>query len=184
MNEYKLRKDYQNINKSILDKIATIVQSGSIANPKPKEAINEFMKKVDYDYCNSLCEFIASIFNVNRAEILSYDKRSDITHARWAYWYTLCYSFKRTYREIAIMSSLEGEIKDVSTIRKGIDSLQFEMKTNPMLRSKISTIKQLIYIGEHPNSYDTPFSDAINRDIHVMIKKPKGVSIDVIEDVD
>ena len=45
-------------------------------------------------------------------------------------------------------------------------------------------IKQLIYIGNHPDSYDTPFSDVVSKDIHVMIKKPKGISIDVIEDVD
>ena len=70
MNEYKLRKDYQNINKSIIDKIANIVENGSIANPKHKDAINEFMKTVDYDYCNSVCEFIASIFNVNRDDLL------------------------------------------------------------------------------------------------------------------
>lgn len=184
MNEYKLRKDYQNINKSIIDKIANIVENGSIANPKHKDAINEFMKTVDYDYCNSVCEFIASIFNVNRADILSCDKRSDITHARWAYWHTLYFSFKRTYREIAIISSLEGELKDISTIRKGIDSLQSEINGNSLLKNKISMIKQLIYIGNHPDSYDTPFSDVVSKDIHVMIKKPKGISIDVIEDVD
>lgn len=182
MNEYKMRKDYQNINKSIIDKISNIVQSGSIANPKHKEAINEFMKATDYDYCNSLCEYIASLFNVNRAEILSYDKRKDVTYARWSYWHTLYYSFRKSYREIAVMSSLEGEIKDISTIRKGIESLNYELKANDMLRKKLGMIKQLIYIGEHPNSYDTPFSDAISKDIHVMITRPKGVKIDIREE--
>ena len=184
MNEYKLRKDYHNISKSVIDKVANIIKDGDITDPKHKDTINEYMRAVDYNYCNILCEFISSLFNVDRAEVLSCDKRSDITHARWMYWNTLYYMFKKSYREIAIISSLEGETKDVSTVHKGIESLGYEMKTDILLKDKWNIIQQFVFIGKHPNAYDTPFSDIISKPINITVHKPKNVNVTIIDNND
>ena len=184
MNEYKLKKDYHNINKNIIDKVANIIKDGDITDPKHKDTINEYLKSVDYNYCNSLCEFIASLFNVDRADLLSCDKRSDITHARWMYWNTLYFMLRKNYREISTLSSIEGCRKDISTIGKGIETLNFEMKNDILLKSKWNIIQQFVFIGNHPNAYDTPFSDVISKPLNITVRKPKNVKVTIIDDND
>ena len=81
MNVEKLKKNYQGIDKNILEKVSEVIRKGEIGEEKNKSLIKKYLEEVNYDYCNNICEFICSLFHVDRSEVLSSDGRSDITHA-------------------------------------------------------------------------------------------------------
>lgn len=177
MNEKKLKSDYQNINKNIIDKVSNIIKNGDITNPIYKKDINELLRTIDYDYCNSIGEFVASICNVDRADILAKDKSTDIVHARCLWWYSLYFMLRKNYREISIISSIEDVEWSYEAVSAAITRIQSELQTDYVLQNKWDFIKKMIYIGKHQDAYDTPFSDTIGRKIKIY--KPKNIEIEI-----
>jgi len=175
MNEYKLKGDYKNIKKNLLDKIEEIVADGDIYADENKDIINDFLQKVDYNHCNSVCEFIASLFNVDRADILTCDKHNGLVHARWMYWKTLKFIFLKTHREIAVLSSIEGHFVNAASINIGIKNLEEEMKMDYLLQQKWDIVKKLVYLGKDRKD------EMPKEDMNVKILKPKGVNIDIVD---
>lgn len=180
MNENKLKKDYHNINKNIIDKVANIIKEGDITDPKNKELIKEYLANTDYEYCNCIGEFVASIFGVDKCDILAKDKSIELVHARCLWWYALYFMLRKSYREISILVNLEDVTWNEKSICVSINRIQEELTNNIELQTKWDIIKKMIYIGEHKNAYDNPFSMSMGYKIRVY--KPKGVKIEVIEE--
>jgi len=177
MNERKLKSDYQNINKNVIDKVINIIKDGDITNPKYKDLINDCLNAVDYDYCNSIGDFVASICNVDRADMLSKDRSLNIVNARSLWWYALYFMLRKSYREISLISSMEDIEWTYDSIGHAINRIQNEFKSDSILRNKWDIIKKLIYIDKYPDSYDTPFSDFIGRKVRII--KPKNLEIEI-----
>ena len=180
MNVEKLKKNYQGIDKNILEKVSEVIRKGEIGEEKNKSLIKKYLEEVNYDYCNNICEFICSLFHVDRSEVLSSDGRSDITHARWMYWNALSFMLKLTYREISVLSSVDGAKVSLSAISLGIGCLQEDMRTNMLLRNKWYAVKQMIFVNDNPDRYEEPFSEPIGHPIsHVHIVADKNVKFDI-----
>ena len=182
MNELKLKKDYMNIPGKTISEIEKLIDNGTIYDATNKEKIKEILRSVDFNTINSIGDFISSIFGVDRADVLSSDKTVEITHARWMWWYSLYFMLHKSYRMIAIFTSLEHGKRDPSIIALGINKLQAEMKNNYDLRRKWDIIKKMIYLGMHPNDYDDPFADGYHPREKIKISKSKNVDIEIINE--
>lgn len=180
MNENKLKKDYQNINKKTVDYIANVIKSGDITDPKNKELINEYLKNTNYDYSNCIGEFIASLFNIDRCDMFAKDKSVTIVHARTMWWYAMYFMLHKSYREISIFSSLENIEWNENSVCRAVNRLQEEMKASFDLQYKWDIIKKMIYIDNHLLSYDNAFSAPVGYKVKVF--RPRGVEIEIINE--
>lgn len=180
MNENKLKKDYQNINKNIIDKIAHIIKDGDITDEGNKEAIKEYLSTSDYNYCSCIGEYIASLFGVDKCDILSKDKSINLVHARSLWFNAMRFMLRKSYREIAVLISLEDVSWSEATIADAVRRIEDELKNNIDLQAKWDIIKKMIYIGKHPNAYNNPFSAPTGYKIKVF--KPKNIEIEIVEE--
>jgi len=180
MNEIKMRKDYRDLGERTISDIERVIENGEIYSPKNKAKLKDILQKMDFNSANAIGEFTASIFGVDRADLLSSDRTMEVTYARWMYWYALYFMCRKSYRMIAILTSLETNGHKPDAICSGITKLQTEMKVNNSLQQKWDVIKKMIYIGRHPDAYDNPFSDPMPIQ-HVKVIKPKNVEIEIVE---
>lgn len=172
MNESKLKQDYRNINKKCIEEIEKLKDSSEqICN----ESIKEYLKDIEYNYYNNLCDFIASIFNVDRADIISSDKRMNVVRARWMFWMALKFLLKKTNQEISSLTDLEGKFFNASSISFGINNIQSEMKNDFLLAGKWEVIKKMILPPKEIKDEDS------KEEMTIKIIKPKGVILDIIE---
>lgn len=180
MNEEKLKREFANVNRNIIDKLQNVIKDGDITNPKYKGLINEFMNSVDYTYCNCIGEYIASLFGIDRCDMLAKDKTINVTYARNMWWLAMRYMLRKSFGEIALISSFESIEWDESTINHSVSKINKEIEDNFELRYKWDMVKKLIAIGKNGNAYDNPFSAKYGYKIRVM--RPKNVEVEVVED--
>lgn len=180
MNESKLKRDYHNINNKVINNIANIIKNGDITDEANKEAINEYLRNTDYDYCNCIGEYIASLFGVDRCDMFSKDKSVTLVHARTLWFLAMRFMMHKSYREIAIMVSLEDVSWAEQSIIEAVRRIQDELKVNMDLQYKWDIIKKMIYLSFQPLSYDNPFSDTIGYKVRVF--KPRNVEVEVVEE--
>jgi chromosomal replication initiation ATPase DnaA len=182
MNEIKLKKDYMNIKEKTLSDIEKLIDNQSLYSEKNKEKLKEVLREVDFNTINTIGDFISSIFGVDRADMLSSDKTTEITHARWMWWLAMYFMLHKSYRMIAILTSLENGNRNPSIIANGVCKLQEEMKVNSDLRRKWEIIRQMIYLGKHPDNYHDPFSEGYRPKEKIKISKPKNIEIEIIDE--
>lgn len=180
MNESKLKKDFQNINKNIVDKVYNIAKDNDITNPEYEPLIKELMGSVDYDYANSLAEFIASLFGVDRCDMLTKSKSVNIVHARELWWNALYFLMGKNYKEIALITTLEDSTWRKVSIGIGINRVSVEMKNNYELQNKWDIIKKMVSVGKHDSSCNDNTGEPIK--YKVKVYKPKNVNIEIVEE--
>lgn len=180
MNENKLKEDYQNIYKNTINKVANIIKEGDIKDPKNKDLIKEYLNNTDYEYCNCIGEFIASLFGIDRADMIVKDKSIEVVHARGLWWYALYFMMHKSDREISIMMELSDATWKETSICLCRNRIKDELKLDIDLRYKWDMIKKMIYIDKHPNAYDEPFSAPIGYKIKIF--KPKGIDVQIVEE--
>lgn len=81
MNCQKLKNDFINMKDKTLKEVCDI------------------LRKYDMNWEISLSYFVASLFGVDRADMLSKDRSKDIVYARWFYWYVLREVCKKTMKQ-------------------------------------------------------------------------------------
>ena len=92
MNCQKLKNDFINMKDKTLKEVCDI------------------LRKYDMNWEISLSYFVASLFGVDRADMLSKDRSKDIVYARWFYWYVLRKVCKKDYETIAQEVSIDDAI--------------------------------------------------------------------------
>lgn len=135
MNEEKIQKDYCNLDEKTFKEISRI------------------LKKYDWNVYDSLSCFVASIFNINRGDMLSTANTKDdnILHARQLFWTGLHYFCGKSYQDIARLTLIEGGEYAPRTIGDNINSFEAERRTNQILDNKYHIIKNLIKLKANPH---------------------------------
>jgi len=176
MNELKLKNNYKNIENDVINKVEEIIKKGNITDPKYKDIIKEYMNSVDFDYCNCIGDYVASLFGVDRSDMLSFDKRENVVRARWMWWLALHFIFKFSYRNIMIIVSIEGNVANKDVICRGISNIQEEMKSNSLLTNKWNIIKKMASADNHFASIE---ENKENKDIQISVYKKKNTNVKV-----
>lgn len=106
--------------------------------------INEILKRYDYDWYIFFTYFIASIFGVDSADLLSKDKRPAVTYARWMLWYSIYTYCGKSFKEIAEICAVDGASFSAPAIMDGILRIKSMINTEPFFNEKWYVIKSII----------------------------------------
>ena len=165
MNESKLRENYKNIQNNTFKEITKI------------------LKNNNYDVYNNLSDFIASIFNVDRSDMLSKSLDRDICRARWMLWSALYNFYEKTYEEIAKLASYEDNTTTGSGVLQGIKKLNEEMQNSINLKDKWFQVRQLITLGRSPHNYSNDLSKTMGyKPQRIKVCVPKDVEVDIVKE--
>lgn len=126
MNCQKLKNDFINMKDKTLKEVCDI------------------LRKYDMNWEISLSYFVASLFGVDRADMLSKDRSKDIVYARWFYWYALREVCKKDYETIAQEVSIDDAIFVTSSIYQGISNMQELISSNSFYRDKWMIVKSMV----------------------------------------
>ena len=126
MNCQKLKNDFINMKDKTLKEVCDI------------------LRKYDMNWEISLSYFVASLFGVDRADMLSKDRSKDIVYARWVYWYVLREVCKKDYETIALEVSIDDAIFVTSSIYQGISNMQELISSNSFYRDKWMIVKSMV----------------------------------------
>lgn len=126
MNCQKLKNDFINMKDKTLKEVCDI------------------LRKYDMNWEISLSYFVASLFGVDRADMLSKDRSKDIVYARWLYWYVLREVCKKDYETIAQEVSIDDAIFVTSSIYQGISNMQELISSNSFYRDKWMIVKSMV----------------------------------------
>lgn len=126
MNCQKLKNDFINMKDKTLKEVCDI------------------LRKYDMNWEISLSYFVASLFGVDRADMLSKDRSKDIVYARWFYWYVLREVCKKGYETIAQEVSIDDAIFVTSSIYQGISNMQELISSNSFYRDKWMIVKSMV----------------------------------------
>ena len=126
MNCQKLKNDFINMKDKTLKEVCDI------------------LRKYDMNWEISLSYFVASLFGVDRADMLSKDRSKDIVYARWFYWYVLREVCKIDYETIAQEVSIDDAIFVTSSIYQGISNMQELISSNSFYRDKWMIVKSMV----------------------------------------
>ena len=126
MNCQKLKNDFINMKDKTLKEVCDI------------------LRKYDMNWEISLSYFVASLFGVDRADMLSKDRSKDIVYARWCYWYVLREVCKKDYETIAQEVSIDDAIFVTSSIYQGISNMQELISSNSFYRDKWMIVKSMV----------------------------------------
>lgn len=126
MNCQKLKNDFINMKDKTLKEVCDI------------------LRKYDMNWEISLSYFVASLFGVDRADMLSKDRSKDIVYARWFYWYVLREVCKKDYETIAQEVSIDDAIFVTSSIYHGISNMQELISSNSFYRDKWMIVKSMV----------------------------------------
>ena len=126
MNCQKLKNDFINMKDKTLKEVCDI------------------LRKYDMNWEISLSYFVASLFGVDRADMLSKDRSKDIVYARCFYWYVLREVCKKDYETIAQEVSIDDAIFVTSSIYQGISNMQELISSNSFYRDKWMIVKSMV----------------------------------------
>lgn len=126
MNCQKLKNDFINMKDKTLKEVCDI------------------LRKYDMNWEISLSYFVASLFGVDRADMLSKDRSKDIVYARRFYWYVLREVCKKDYETIAQEVSIDDAIFVTSSIYQGISNMQELISSNSFYRDKWMIVKSMV----------------------------------------
>lgn len=111
---------------------------------KTLKEVCDILRKYDMNWEISLSYFVASLFDVDRADMLSKDRSKDIVYARWFYWYVLREVCKKDYETIAQEVSIDDAIFVTSSIYQGISNMQELISSNSFYRDKWMIVKSMV----------------------------------------
>lgn len=137
--------------------------------------IEEILENMDFNSCDNIGDFIAALFSVDRADMLSKDRTIKVVHARWMWWYAMYLMYHKSYSEIACITTFEGVERNSNSIVLSIKKLQSELKNNLDLRLKWAVIKTMV-----SSRQDEVINTKSNN--KVRIYKPKHVEIEVTDE--
>ena len=126
MNCQKLKNDFINMKDKTLKEVCDI------------------LRKYDMNWEISLSYFVASLFGVDRADMLSKDRSKDIVYARWFYGYVLREVCTKDYETIAQEVSIDDAIFVTSSIYQGISNMQELISSNSFYRDKWMIVKSMV----------------------------------------
>lgn len=126
MNCQKLKNDFINMKDKTLKEVCDI------------------LRKYDMNWEISLSYFVASLFGVDRVDMLSKDRSKNVVYARWFYWYTLRELTKKEYEIIAKETSVDDTIFAADAIKNGIRGIKELISSNSFYRDKWMMVKSMV----------------------------------------
>lgn len=162
MNEQNLKRNFSNIKNNTLQQVCMILRNSN------------------FDVYNNLADFIAALFNVDKADMLSKDLDRENCRARWMFWLALYNYYDKSYEDIANLSFFDDAKVEVGSVGYGVNKIQEEMQNSVNLRDKWFQVKTLINLGRSPNNCQNKSNDTTRPKVKISVSK--DVDLDIVRD--
>lgn len=106
--------------------------------------IEYVLQKYDYDLQDSLASFVASICEVDYADMLSQNTKSNVSLARWLYWYALRFMTNESYEQIAERTAFDGYKYTKDAIRKAVEKMGSIINTERKWQNRWVLVRKMI----------------------------------------
>lgn len=113
------------------------------------DSINAILKRFDYDPISKLALHIATLCNVDTADIFSSRDKSSVAQARWLLWYAYRQATNETYEMIAKRSEFNGSGFCPRAVAAGIDKMYYLITHEDIWQKRWLVIKSLIRKKTH-----------------------------------
>lgn len=141
------------------------------------------LRNYDYDSQNMLASFVASICDVDVADMLSASDNAYVSQVRWLYWYALRYMTQDSYQRISERTMLGGCKFTKDGIRKGCEKMNVLIETDDAWLKRWIVIKRMIKFKREPLSYqESDNANPMPKKYKVMVTMPDELKdkIDVV----
>lgn len=143
---------------------------------KSFKEIERVLRKYDYDTQDMLASFVASICNVDVADMLSSCDKLHIAQSRWLFWYAMRYVTHETYERIAERTMICGNRFSSRAVGAGITKMNGMIDTNDEWKQRWMVIKRMVKLKEDPMSYyENDFSNPNPQKYKIMLQVPKAL---------
>ena len=136
--------------------------------------IEAVLQRFKFDEQVMLASFIASICDVDYADLFTEVKRQENTHARWLYWYALRYMTSDTYEKISARTYFDGCRFGGQTVGVGISKMARMISTEPKWNKCWKLVKHMIDLHVDPHSYhQNDFTNPLPQKYKVSLRVPR-----------
>lgn len=148
---------------------------------KSFKEIEAVLRKCDYNAMTMLSSFVASICDVDTADLLSSSANMYISQCRALFWYAYRYMTQDPYERISQKTSIEGCKFSADTVRKACEKMMTLIDVDDVWKGRWINVKRFIRLKDNPHSYPTPDNSKMFPEKYkLMLHVPKEI-IDKIE---
>ncbi len=153
---------------------------------KTFKEIEEILRRYDYNEQDMIGSFVASLCDVDYADMLSASNNSHIAQARWLYWYAMRYFTHDTYYRISERTQLDGHRFTPESIGVCITKISALIEEDSVWKRRWVMTKRMIRLLQDPHDYQhSDFTNPMPMKYKLLLQVPKGesknIEIEVVE---
>ena len=162
----EIRNDWMNLEKKSFKEIEIVLQ------------------RYDYNMQNMLASFVASICDVDVADMLASTDKMHVSQSRWLYWYAYRYMSHETYERISARTAIDGCRFTKDGIRKGIEKMNELINTENVWMGRWMAIKRMIKLKANPHDYyENDFSNPMPQKYKLLMQIPRELKDKIVIEV-
>lgn len=146
----------------------------SLRNKSFKE-IEKILRRYDYNEQDMIATFVASLCDVDVADMLSVTNNAQISQARWLYWFALRYYTHDTYQSISERTKMDGHAFASAGIGVCIGKMSDLIETDDVWKRRWVVTRRMIRLMSDPNDYQLNDFSYNSQKYKLMLTVPKGM---------
>lgn len=147
--------------------------------------IEEMLRNMDFDVQTMLSSFVASICDVDEADMLTNTEKLYISQARWLFWHVLRYTCGETYERIAQRTSLSGREFTSAGVRKGCEKIADLIEKNKMWQTRYAVARKFLNLINNPHDYFiSDFANPLPQRYKLRLSVPKELKKSITIEVE
>ena len=164
----------------------TIRQECGELNMKTSNEIEAVLRKYDYNTMTMLLSFVASICDVNAADLLTSSANIYMSQCRALFWYAYRYITQETYDRISKKTAFEGCAFSPDAVRKACEKIAELINSDMQWKGRWINVKRFIRLKEemdeslNPDNSD-PFSQKHKLTLYVPKEIRDKIEIEIKE---
>lgn len=150
---------------------------------KSFKEIEAVLRRYDYNAQTMLASFVASICDVDIADMLTSSGNTYITQCRALFWYAYRYMTHETHERISERTVLDGCRFTAETVRLSCSKIYTLIEENDMWRGRWLVTKRMIRLWQDPHDYYE--SDNVNpmpQKYKIFLRVPKNAEVEIKKD--
>ena len=164
----------------------TIKQEWEDLHDKSFLEIEAVLRKYDYNALTMLSSFVASICDVDTADLLTSSANVYISQCRALFWYAYRYMTQDPYERISKKTAIEGCRFSPDTVRKACEKITELINADPHWKGRWINVKRFIRLKDDPHSYQmsdnaNPFPQKYKLMLHVPKEIKDQIEIEIKE---
>lgn len=146
---------------------------------KSFKEIEVILRRMDYDTQDMVSSFVASICNVDVADMLSSSNNLHLAQSRSLYWYAMRYLTKDTYQRISERSKLDGHAFSPESIAISIPKMTELIENDSVWKRRWVIVRRMLNLLQDPQNYNvSDFTNPSPQKYKILLQVPSGTRDD------